>query len=275
MKDPADDAVLLESARSGDRSAIEQLLTRHQGRVYRFGMKMCRDSEDAKDVLQDTLLAAARGLPEFRGASSLSSWLFTIARSYCIKKRRKTSRGAALARASQETSDLEAAVDPGVAPDELASGRQLGVALDAAIDDLDPTSREVLVLRDVEGLSAPEVAQVLGISVDAVKSRLHRARVAVRAKLAPVLGLPHEEAAGDRTCPDVLAAFSRHLEGDISADACARMEAHLTGCARCRGACDSLKQTLALCRTTRSAEVPPQVQALVRAALRGLLTEGT
>ena len=85
------DEKLLEAARAGDRAALDQLLTRHQSRVYRFGLKMCRDSEDAKDVLQETLLAVARNVKDFRGASSVSTWLYTIARSFCIKKRRRRS----------------------------------------------------------------------------------------------------------------------------------------------------------------------------------------
>src|SRR5512138_2215160 len=82
------DQALIEAARAGDRRALEKLLDRHQSAVYRFGMKMCGESEDAKDVLQETLFAAARTLPEFRGASSVSTWLYTIARSFCLKKRR-------------------------------------------------------------------------------------------------------------------------------------------------------------------------------------------
>src|SRR5512132_2045311 len=84
------DAALLDRARAGDRDALDTLLDRHQRRVYRFGLKMCRDPEDAKDVLQETLLAVARGVKDFRGASSVSTWLYTIARSFCIKKRRRS-----------------------------------------------------------------------------------------------------------------------------------------------------------------------------------------
>src|SRR6516165_11022487 len=86
--DPSDDA-LLAGVRAGDEQALAKLLERYAPAVFRFGAKMCRDPEDAKDVMQDTLLAAARGLREFRGGAALSTWLFTIARSFCIKKRRQ------------------------------------------------------------------------------------------------------------------------------------------------------------------------------------------
>src|SRR6476619_4480129 len=84
------DAELIEALRSGDEKALAALLARHAPAIYRFGLRMCRDPEDARDVVQDTLLAAARGVRDFRGASSLSTWLYTIARSFCLKKHRRS-----------------------------------------------------------------------------------------------------------------------------------------------------------------------------------------
>jgi RNA polymerase sigma-70 factor (ECF subfamily) len=274
MQDPAD-AELLEQARAGDERALEKLLERHQAQVYRFGLKMCRDPEDAKDVLQETLLTLARGLRDFRAAASLSTWLYTVARSHCIKQRRK-SKFAPQQVGSIETdaaSEAERLADAAQGPDEALAGRQVENALEQAIAALEPMYREVLLLRDVEGLTAPEVAEVLGMSGQAVKSRLHRARLAVRAQLAPLLGIPDDPKAPG-TCPDVLTLFSQHLEDEISADVCAQMQRHLEACGRCRGACDSLKRTLALCRTAGpSVDVPASVQASVKVALRDFLAE--
>lgn len=275
--DSRTDSELLEAARSGDRASLEDLLERHQAQVYRFGMKMCRDPEDARDVLQDTLLAMARGVRDFRGASSISTWLYTIARSFCIKKRRRSKFAPEPERsldtdtdAAPETADLP---DPGRAPDEILASKQVHDALEQAIGALEPMYREVLLLRDVEGLSAAEVAEVLGVGVPAVKSRLHRARLSVRAHVAPLLGIapPEPAAAPSKSCPDVLELFSRHLEDEISADVCVEMERHLAGCGRCRGACESLRRTLALCRTSASAPVPRAVQDSVRVAVRNFL----
>lgn len=275
MLDEADN-LLLERARSGDGEAIEALLERYQAQVYRFGMKMCRDPEDAKDVLQDTLLSMARGVRDFRGASSISTWLYTIARSFCIKKRRKSK----FAPEEERSLDTEMIAEgrqlayPGQSPDEALAGKQVEHALEQAIRGLAPMYREVLLLRDVEGLSAPEVAEVLGVSAQAVKSRLHRARLSVRAQVAPLLGIAPDVPAASGTCPDVLTLFSQHLEDEISVDVCAEMERHLQACERCRGSCDSLKRTLALCRTTGPAvQVPISVQASVKVALQRFLAE--
>ena len=273
MSEAASDERLLADARQGDKHALEALLERHQPQVYRFGLKMCRDPEDAKDVLQDTLLAMARGVRDFRGASSISTWLYTIARSFCIKKRRRSKFAPAQQRSLESDAAVEAGrLAAGEDPAETLAGKEVEQALEQAITALEPMYREVLLLRDVEGLTAPEVAEIVGTSVQAVKSRLHRARLSVRERVAPLLGVEAVEPSS--TCPDVLLAFSQHLEDEISAAQCAEMERHLEACPRCRGTCDSLKRTLALCRTAGpSVPVPPAVQASVRTAVRNLLAE--
>ena len=270
------DAQLVEAARSGDRQALEQLLLRHQGKVFRFGMKMCRAEEDAKDVLQETLLAAARGLPEFRGASSVSTWLFTIARSFCIKHRRRSRFAPEVVESLDQGEPGRVArelPDEGRTPDQALEGRRLEAALEGAIAALEPMYREVLVLRDVEGLSAAEVAEILGISTDAVKSRLHRARVAVRERLAPALSAELPDAQPGPGCRDVVEAFSRRLEGEIEPGLCADLEAHVSRCPACQRRCESLKSTLALCRTAGTANVPDDVARSVRDALRRFLAQ--
>jgi RNA polymerase sigma-70 factor (ECF subfamily) len=266
----ATDEALLEAIDAGDDRALGTLLERYAPAVYRFGARMCRDPEDARDVMQETLLAAARGVRSFRGGASLSTWLFTIARSFCIKKRRK--RDALGDTKSLESEHVATIAAPTLGPDEAAAEREIAHALDEAIAALEPMYREVLVLRDVEGLTAPEVASVLEISVDAVKSRLHRARLAVRDRIAPLLA-PAEPvtAAG---CPDLLPVLSQYLEGDIGADQCATMETHVAACPRCQARCDSLRSTLALCRrSAQSGVVPPEVQKAVREALKPLFGE--
>lgn len=271
--------VLLDRARKGDRAALEALLAHHQAQIYRFGLKMCRDPEDAQDILQDTLFAMARGVKDFRGASSISTWLYTIARRFCLKKRRRRKFAPAEERSLDSEVNLESArlADSAKLPDEVLAEREVDVALDRAIAALEPMYREVLLLRDVEGLTAPEVAEVLGVSVQAVKSRLHRARLSVRSRIAPLLGgefaAPASAARPLAACPDTLTLFSQYLEGDINPEVCATMERHLDSCPQCRTACNSLKRTLSLCHTSGAAvQVPSAVQAKVKTALREVLS---
>jgi RNA polymerase sigma-70 factor (ECF subfamily) len=158
-------------------------------------------------------------------------------------------------------SDLDSRV-----PHELLHG------LENAIDSLDPASRDVLLLRDFEGLTAPEAAEVLGVSVDAIKSRLHRARLAVRSAMAPLVGPASEEREpAPERCPDVLSLYSRHLEGEIDGELCARMEKHIAACPRCRASCDSLRSVLALCASVPAERVPESVQESVRAEVLKVL----
>ena len=269
------DEDLLAAVRHGDASALETLLVRYQPRLYRFSLRMCGNVDEAGDVAQDSLISMARSLRDFRGDASVSSWLYTIARRNCIRKRRRSK----FAPAREESLDAPASetagrvTDPSPTPEQSATNREIEIALTRAIDALDPPQREVLVLRDVEGLSAPEVARILEISVDAVKSRLHRARLAVRRQLAPMLGSRPPDSAGPTTCPDVLTLFSRHLEGQLDSSVCATMEAHLAQCGRCRGACESLKRTLALCRQLPTPDVPAPLAAAIRASLRQVVAE--
>jgi RNA polymerase sigma-70 factor (ECF subfamily) len=244
------------------------LIVRYQPRVYRYGISMCRDADAASDIAQETLMAMARSVGDFRGDGSVGTWLFTIARRFCMRKRRRPKHAPVHEQSLDQIApgEHEHLTDPAPGPEQEAAAREMRTALTAAIEALDPAQREVLVLRDIEGLSAPEVAEVLGLTVDAVKSRLHRARVAVRERVAPLL------APASPPCPDVLTMFSQQLEGEIAPDVCAQMEAHLARCGRCRGTCDSLKQTLASCRALATAPVPPALAALVKDSVRAFLS---
>jgi RNA polymerase sigma-70 factor (ECF subfamily) len=263
---------IVRAAQAGDEEALNALLKRYQPQIFRFGLKMCRNPDDAGEVLQDTLVAAARTLHGFRGASSISTWLYTIARSFCIKRRRRSVFAPPVVSLESDSQAAATARDLGRDPERILADRELGAALQTAIAALEPGYREVLLLRDVEGLSAAEVAEITGLSVPAVKSRLHRARADVRARLAPLLRPGGEPSLPDTaTCPDVVQSLSRHLEGEIGRDDCAEMERHVADCPRCDAACQSLRQTLRLCGTTPAPEVPEPLQRSIRLAIRNVL----
>jgi RNA polymerase sigma-70 factor (ECF subfamily) len=253
---------LLESARAGDGSALDELLARHEPQIYRFALRMCGNEEDARDILQETLLAAFRNVSGFRRDARLSTWLYQIARSFCIKQRRPRP---SVRDASSLRDDLGiASAEP--QPDDRVHAREVGEALAAAIRALPQASREVIVLRDVEGLSAEEAAAVVGIEVRALKSRLHRARLELRANLAAVFG--GSDIAGPPPCRELADELGAYASADIDQATCRRIEEHLARCSRCAGACEALKRTVSLCRSIPGGEVPATVRAAVRRALR-------
>jgi RNA polymerase sigma-70 factor (ECF subfamily) len=273
---PPGERELLAQARAGRKDALEALLERQEGRVLRFARRLCRHREDAEDVLQESLLAAARGLSRFRGEASISTWLFAIARSFCIKKRRRSVFAPVTLSLEGEARVAARSVrSPDRSPHQALEARRLEAALDQAIAALPRPYREVLLLRDVEGLSAAEVGEVTGLSVPAVKTRLHRARERVRARLSPLFAASGAPQAVARPCPDVVRLFSRHLEGDISPRTCARMEEHLASCPRCRTACDSLKSVLATCRALPEPQVPASLREKLRESLHEALGAGS
>lgn len=246
------DAALIAAAQAGDRHAIDELLARYEEHIYRFGLRMCGDEESAREVLQETMLAAFRNLPGFRGEAALSTWLFQIARSFCIKARRGVRPIAPL--------DAEApAATP--APDMQLHARQIGQALVDAIAALPTEQREVLVLRDVEGLSAQEAAEVIGVEVGALKSRLHRARMALRTRLADVVATDPDP------CPELAHELSAYAASEIDQATCIKIEQHLATCPRCAGACDALKRTVSMCRSIPGDAVPAPVRTAVRRAI--------
>jgi RNA polymerase sigma-70 factor (ECF subfamily) len=214
------------------------------------------------------MIAAAKNLGSFRGDSAPTTWLFTITRSFCGKqRRRRKGEPAGYEAIDGDAIDQRAIVDTARTPEAAAEGKQLDHAITAAIDALETSQRDVLVLRDVEGLSASEVGEVLGLTVEAVKSRLHRARVTLRERLAPLLEPGLAPSPG---CPDLVPLFSRHLEGDLEPTTCAEMEKHLASCPRCKGACDSLRRTLARCASGLGT-VPDDVRLEVRRAVQNFL----
>ena len=158
-------------------------------RMYRFARRLCREAEDAQDLVQETFLNAYRGLPQFRGDAQFSTWLYRIASRLCLAMRRRRKGEPEHELSIEEfipTSDGELHLQipaDGLTPEQALANKQLRRALRQAIQELPAKYRLVLVLRDMEGLSAKEVGTVMGLNERAVKSRLHRARLFVRREL--------------------------------------------------------------------------------------------
>lgn len=183
------DAELLERIRRDDPGAFEAFVDRYGDRIYRFGRRMCIDSENAGDVLQETLIAAYRSLRHLEHPEALRSWVYRVAGNACRMMQRKRRRASELEISldsllpSGEEGHAVEIPDPAALPDEEAARAQLGERIQRAIGDLPELYRIVLVMRDVDGLSTQETAEALGLEVSAVKMRLHRARLMVRKAL--------------------------------------------------------------------------------------------
>jgi len=169
------DAALVALTRSGNANAFEELVRRNQATIFRIALRMLGDRRDAEDASQETFLQAWRALPRFRSQSAFSTWLYRIVTNRCLNLRRAR-------RPSQALLWDQESEDPG--PEEAAEARNQLLALREAILELTPEQRAVFVLRHLEGCAYEEIVEILGISLAAVKSRLHRARL----ELATVLG---------------------------------------------------------------------------------------
>jgi RNA polymerase sigma-70 factor (ECF subfamily) len=182
-----DDRTLLVRAQDGDMSAFEELVGRHEEKVYGLALRMTRSEADAAEITQDTFLSAYQHLGEFRGEAAFGSWVHRIAANNALMRLRRqkvldivsdeiagpefTDRGSL---AEVPESDWSRRADDKILDDELRR------AIQEATDALPEGYREVFLLKDVEGLSYEEISEMVGISIPAVKSRLHRARLALR-----------------------------------------------------------------------------------------------
>lgn len=169
---------LLHAAQRGDTIALESLLASHRETVFRYGLRFCKTTEDAEDAVQETLWAVARSIKTFRKAAAITTWLFTIVRNKCHRLSRQQRSGDDLADVLPALADPNGTLEDRVAAEEIES------ILAAAIARLAADHREVILLRDVEGFTAPEAANHLSITVRALKSRLHRARAELREQLS-------------------------------------------------------------------------------------------
>ncbi len=165
---------LIQLAIQGDPGAINSLLSRYQPSLSRFARKHCATPEDAEDAVQETLWVIFRKIKTLRAGMAFVSWMFQIVRNHCYALLRKTYR-------SRETVELASRdlLDRSRNAEE-ALGEIHQKDLSKAIRQLPAAQREVLILRDLQGMSAPEVASFLGVKIETVKSRLHYARNALR-----------------------------------------------------------------------------------------------
>lgn len=179
-------------ARAGDAAAFEILVRRHERWVFTLVLRMVGNRQEAEDIAQDIFLKAFRGMRDFRGAARFSTWLHTITTNHTLSylAARATSRRREV---TDSDPDLPLVLDrlphdaPG--PDAVLERKDLRALLDQGMAQLSPEHRIIVVLRDVQGLSYEEISEVLHVELGTVRSRLHRARTALKAYLAPHLDM--------------------------------------------------------------------------------------
>jgi len=182
-----DETPLVARARAGDARAFGELVQHYEGKIFRLAQHVTQNREDAEDVLQETFMKAYEHLDQFEGNSKFYTWIVRIAVNQALMKlrRRKTDRSVSLDETIDTGEDtvVREIAAWGEDPEQRFSREELGAILDSAIQSLEPPYRSVFVLRDIDELSTEETADVLGLSVPAVKSRLLRARLQLREKL--------------------------------------------------------------------------------------------
>jgi RNA polymerase sigma-70 factor (ECF subfamily) len=183
-----DEAQLVSASKAGESAAFEELVNRYERKIFRLGMNITQNREDAEDVMQDAFMKAYQHLDRFQGDSRFYTWLVRIAVNEALMKLRKrrpnqVSLDEPLSDSDGDDSYFREIEDWGPSPEKRFAQTELNEILNSVISELDPIFRVAFLLRDVEGLSTEETAQILGISTAAVKSRLLRARLKLRQKL--------------------------------------------------------------------------------------------
>jgi len=181
---------LLREAMSGDRTALEMLFAQHNRALYQTALRLLGNAEDAEDALQEGLLAAYRNLPRFEGRSQFSTWLTRIVINAALMRRRSQRAHPALSlddSGEEQVPASERFADEGPSPEEIYAGVELDERLKENLEGLSPLLRRAFELRELNGLTADEAAQVLGVSRNTLKARLWRARHQLAGSLGDVL----------------------------------------------------------------------------------------
>ena len=195
MVNPDADAPLIARVKAGDVKAFEMLVVKYQRRIERLIGRMVRDVDLVPDIAQETFIRAYRAIPQFRGDSAFYTWLYRIAVNTAKKALMELKRDPLVtesARASREDEDdnssrVENELSNGETPDAVLASKQIASAVNFAIEALSDDLRQAITLREIEGLSYEEIAQLMNCPIGTVRSRIFRAREAIALRLRPLL----------------------------------------------------------------------------------------
>lgn len=215
---PLDELSIARQVASGDRAAFEILMRRYNRRLYRLARASLHDEAEAKDALQDAYLCAYRSIGQFRGEAALSTWLSRLVLNECNARRRRVTRReniVPIVSADRHREACAEIAEPGQSPDDLTARAQLRAVLERKVGELPQIFRVVFVLRSIEELGVEEVAELLAISPETVRSRHFRARGLLRESLARELDLAEGGIFefGGQHCDRVVANVLARLDG--------------------------------------------------------------
>ncbi len=191
---PEQEKLLLERLREGRPEAFDYVLRRYQDKIYNFVYRILGDPQEAEDVAQDVFVSFYVTIHSFRGQCRLSTWLHRIA----LNQARNRLKYLGIRRAhrheprAEDTRPIGGSARPGYhahipRPDELAEGHELEQRIQEALDSLDPEQRSLIVCRDIQGMTYQEICEIFDLPLGTVKSKLHRARLALKERLAPYI----------------------------------------------------------------------------------------
>jgi RNA polymerase sigma-70 factor (ECF subfamily) len=254
----------VELLKSGEPESIEKALALLQETVFSFSMRVCQQRQDAEDTMQEVLVKSVPLLSRFESPKALIVWLYKVAKSRCLMNRRKSKfapkQELSLESLMPDRQEFESLVQSGVNPETFAIRSQEARWLREAIQKLPPQYRIVLVLRDMEGLTDEEVAEITGLRAGTVRVRLHRARLFVRKELMKqrqgpgrrLRSVPSRATIASEhrpgRCKAMFAELSNYLDERLVASLCAEIEKHLDGCEPCKEFLSSLQVTIEQCR---------------------------
>jgi RNA polymerase sigma-70 factor (ECF subfamily) len=189
------DAPLVEKVRQGDVKAFEMLVVKYQRRIERLIGRMVRDVDLVPDIAQETFIRAYRAIPQFRGESAFYTWLYRIAVNTAKKALMELKRDPLVSESARggardeddETSRVENELSDGETPDAVLASKQIAAAVNFAIEGLSEELRQAITLREIEGLSYEEIAEMMNCPIGTVRSRIFRAREAIAQRLRPLL----------------------------------------------------------------------------------------
>ena len=194
MNGPDADAPLVERVKQGDVKAFEMLVVKYQRRIERLIGRMVRDVDLVPDIAQETFIRAYRALPQFRGESAFYTWLYRIAVNTAKKALMELKRDPLVteaARAGRDDDDdgprIENEPSDASTPDAELASKQIAAAVNFAVEGLSEDLRQAITLREIDGLSYEEIAEIMNCPIGTVRSRIFRAREAIAARLRPLL----------------------------------------------------------------------------------------